>query len=95
MLLILTIPFIQFILLKYTFARPNITSCITTINSSTRNPCIFPFWYKGILRNGCITEDDPDGWFWCSTNIDENGKHIPGKRNWGYCSARCPTYVIN
>ena len=35
----------------------------------------------------CTMEGDPDERFWCSTDVDESGKHIDG--NWGYCSEEC------
>ena len=64
--------------------------CSTTVDSPVNKnaPCIIPFKYKGILRKGCITEDDPDGRHWCSTKVDENLLHVRG--NWGYCRSTCP-----
>ena len=54
--------------------------CLTTNDSPSSNvPCSFPFKFKGKLRRGCITVDDPDGRFWCSTKTDDNFNHIGGK----------------
>ena len=53
--------------------------CLTTNDSPNSNvPCSFPFKFKGKLRRGCITEDDPDDRFWCSTKTDDNFNHIGG-----------------
>ena len=51
--------------------------------------CVFPWKYQGILRNGCITQDDPDGRFWCSTKLDSDLEHDAGVGNWGYCKKSC------
>ena len=57
--------------------------CLTTNDSPSSNtPCSFPFKFKGKLRRGCITEDDPDGRFWCSTKTDDNFNHIGGNLNY-------------
>ena len=67
-------------------------SCRTTSDSPSPNaPCSFPFKFQGKLRTGCITDTDPDGRLWCSTQTDDNFQHIPGQGFWGYCSPRnCP-----
>ena len=41
------------------------------------------------MRNGCTTEDIPDGRHWCSTQVNANLEHIVGKGNWGYCRPSC------
>ncbi len=64
--------------------------CFTTRSSPQPNArCRFPFKYKGITRYGCIDEQDPDGRFWCSTQVDSNGNHVTGKGFWGYCRTEC------
>ena len=70
--------------------------CSTTVDSPVNKnaPCIIPFKYKGILRKGCITEDDPDGRHWCSTKVDDNLLHIAGQGNWGYCRPTCPQEAL-
>lgn len=40
------------------------------------------------MFNGCTTKVDPDFKPWCSTFVDENGKHVGGY--WGYCEEECP-----
>ena len=65
--------------------------CVTTNDSPTKDtPCAIPFKFLGKLREGCITETDPDGRYWCSTKIDEKLDHIQGEGNWGYCTESCP-----
>ena len=51
--------------------------------------CVFPFTYKGIKHNKCIFEAG-DETPWCSTKVDENGKHVSGQDQWGYCEETCP-----
>ena len=43
----------------------------------------------GILRNDCITDNDPDGKLWCSTKVNDKKEHVSGSTNWGYCSKSC------
>ena len=72
-------------------AEPYIQECLTTDELGDVNiknaPCQFPFTHNDQIFYSCTTEGDPDGRFWCSTNVDESGKHIDG--NWGYCSEEC------
>jgi len=49
--------------------------------------CVFPFKYKGEIYNSCTSENDPDGFLWCSTKVDSEGKHLRG--NFGYCGPEC------
>ena len=66
--------------------------CITTKdspNNQAENNCVIPFIYEGLIRTSCITDNDPDGRFWCSTQTYENGTHIRGKGFWGYCNDQC------
>jgi len=49
--------------------------------------CVFPFKYKDHIYNSCTTEHDPDGFLWCSTKVDSEGKHLQG--NFGYCDSEC------
>ena len=48
--------------------------------------CVFPFEYKGVRYNECITvnNDSP----WCSVEVDGSGKTFPD--NWGNCAPGCP-----
>ena len=41
------------------------------------------------MFNECTKNSDPEGFFWCSTEVDENGKHVDGKNKWGYCDIDC------
>ena len=52
--------------------------------------CVFPFVFKGLQRDGCITESDPEGKAWCSTGVDGNGVHIANGKLWAHCSDQCP-----
>jgi len=51
-------------------------------------PCVFPFEYKFVNYTSCTDRNDPDGFLWCSTQVDKRGKHVRGK--FGYCSPGCP-----
>lgn len=54
--------------------------CLTTPKSPSPNqPCAFPFVYNGKTNTNCITDNDPEGLFWCSTQVDSNRKHIAGR----------------
>jgi len=66
------------------------SSCTTVGGPGEGSPCQFPFIYKGVTRNGCITEADPDNRLWCSTGVDEDGQHIVNGQNWAHCSDSCP-----
>ena len=50
--------------------------------------CAFPFVYSGVLYDGCTTQDDTNGKYWCSTKTDISNRHIGGD-NWGYCQENC------
>ena len=35
---------------------------------------------------------------WCSTKVDDMGRHIENQGNWGYCGENCPLpgkYILN
>lgn len=66
----------------------NPSECLTDSGRSTGKKCIFPFKFNDKMFNGCTKEYDPDGKFWCSTNVDLNNEHVAG--NWGYCNNKCP-----
>ena len=46
-------------------------------------PCVFPFIHQGQTFNSCTNVTDDKGKFWCSTKVDDEGKHT--RNNWGYC----------
>ena len=62
-------------------------------------PCIFPFTTyldeeKKIKKtfHGCTAENcGANGCigYWCSIKVDDNGVHINGEGNWGYCNEYC------
>ena len=52
-------------------------------------PCIFPFKIGKTKYLECTNEKDPDGLFWCSTKVDENGNHVGAADQWGYCDESC------
>ena len=66
-------------------------TCKTTNESGSKKknaPCQFPFTVGDDKTfDACTTELDPDGRFWCSTKVDNSGKHVSG--NYGYCSDDC------
>ena len=64
--------------------------CKTTneTNAAKQNvACHFPFILFGKVYEKCTTAKDPDGKFWCSTEVDESGQHV--RKKWGYCSNKC------
>jgi len=66
-------------------------NCLTTNEGPRKSiACALPWKFNGKLIDGCTTETDPDGRWWCSTKIDENQDHIGGQGNWGYCNLDCP-----
>ena len=79
--------------MKYFFKGEEATGgCLTTNEGPAKNvPCIIPFKFLDIQRNGCITDTDGDGRHWCSIKVDENLEHVVERgSNWGYCQQSCP-----
>ena len=68
---------------------------MTTNDSPDKNAtCVFPFKFNGELKNGCITDTDPDGRYWCSTKVNPRTlEHIGGQGKWGFCQNSCPSIV--
>ena len=65
--------------------------CLTTSDSKDpRQPCIFPFKFKGTKYNGCPPDPEVAGRRWCSTAVDNRGNHITGGNNFGFCEESCP-----
>ena len=65
--------------------------CHTNGGADPSAPCIFPFIYDGMhlkcTYNGNFgNETEP----WCSTKVDDMGRHIENQGNWGYCGENCP-----
>ena len=59
-------------------------------DEKTNKTCVFPFYFKRFKYTKCT--DIEEGFFWCSTKVDEDTHdHIGG--NWGTCDsdeAKCP-----
>ena len=69
-----------------------ISSCRTVGGPSPGKSCQFPFTFAGERRTGCISDTDPDGRLWCSTQVDADGQHVGGGGHWGYCPSDCPSH---
>ena len=52
-------------------------------------PCVIPFTINGEVKDGCLWEKN-ESKPWCSTKVDENGAHVSGQEQWGYCGSNCP-----
>ena len=71
-------------------SRTSSGGCTTVGGPGAGSQCQIPFVYKGISRDGCITEADPDGKAWCSTRLDSDGVHVANGKHWAHCSQQCP-----
>jgi len=62
-------------------------------NNDPGKRCIFPFEYKGVTYNGCTDVDSEKvsrtKFFWCATEVNEDGKILEDSRNWGECNLHC------
>ena len=68
--------------------------CVTAPDSKVPNTsCVFPFTHNGVLYAGCPTDPTDKTKRWCSTKTDENGIHVDGIGNFGFCSGNCPVHV--
>ena len=67
-----------------------IGGCRGVCRVSNGQQCVFPFTHKNITYAGCTNEKDPDGRYWCSTEVTSQGEHVGGKKAWGHCSDNCP-----
>ena len=67
-----------------------VDSCTGVSGPAQGQACQLPFVWGGKLQEGCITDGDPDGKYWCSTKVDGERNHIPNGDNWAHCSAQCP-----
>lgn len=71
--------------------------CLTSKDSvASEKNCVFPFTFNNFTYYGCPTDftDETKTKRWCSTKVDETGKHIPGGDDWGYCTKGCPTEIF-
>ena len=63
----------------YNLVQPfSVETCKTF--GGDRDPCVFPFTYKGREHTGCITNDN-DGTPWCDIRNGEKGN----------CTGECPS----
>jgi len=72
------------------FTSSDTNTCVTVSGPSQGKSCQFPFRFGNKLRNGCITDSDPEGKYWCSTKVDEQRNHIINGDHWAHCSPQCP-----
>ena len=72
---------------------PSAGSCITVGGADPNKQCVFPFQFGGDTYNDCTFEGNQPGETqpWCSTLTDNNGVHIGGQGNWGFCPSNCQT----
>ena len=59
---------------------------VSTPSGNVGKPCAFPFIYRGLQHQTCVTQ--PDGNFWCFTETDRDGFGIP--KSLGQCGPECP-----
>ena len=62
--------------------------CKTVSGPRPGRGCRFPFQFQGTVYRECTDVTDTPGRYWCSVEVDENGRHVSGQ--WGYCSPDCP-----
>ena len=74
----------------------HIKECTTTSGPDANKTCIFPFKFAHVTYNRCTTDgNDPgDVKAWCSTKVDDSGKHVGGEGNWGSCELKCQTFKV-
>jgi len=65
---------------------PILGAACTTI--AKKEPCVFPFIYKGVEYDQCTKVFSTKKVAWCATEVDRTGKIIDGR--WGDCSESCP-----
>ena len=65
--------------------------CKTVSGPSPNEPCIFPFKFNGITFDECTTESNTEGNLtpWCSTFVNNFGRHVSETGNWGNCGPDC------
>ena len=65
--------------------------CKTTSGPDPNKPCVFPFKLGDETHKCCTTalNDPGDTNAWCSTMVDDLGKHVANQGKWGVCEAKC------
>ena len=61
--------------------------CITVDGPDNGTTCVFPWIFDNVTYPACTMYDEDEPW--CSTKVDDNGVHIGGQGNWGYCDPEC------
>jgi len=55
--------------------------------STSSNPCIFPFTYKGETFSSCTSTGSENGAAWCAVEVDQEGEVV--KNAWEDCQENC------
>ena len=63
-----------------------------TCQTKKKKNCKLPFIFKGITYKKCPVDPIDPKETWCSINIDSNGIHVNGRKNYEFCSDNCPKY---
>ena len=66
--------------------------CISRHETKSEKNCKLPFIYKGMTYEKCPVDPIDPKETWCSINIDSNGIHVNGRKNYEFCSDNCPKY---
>ena len=66
--------------------------CLVSSGPRFGKKCIFPFTFRGNTHYGCTKQNQPIlvNQPWCSTKVDQNGKHVARGGHYGGCSPNCP-----
>jgi len=64
--------------------------CLTLPNEGPKRnvDCKFPWSFNGVTHQGCINDFDPEGRYWCATELNDDRTQVGGQ--WGYCDTNCP-----
>jgi len=70
--------------------------CVTDSGPKSGQKCVFPFIFSGKMYSSCTEwlfdeKKSRKGQLWCSTSVDEFGRHQKG--NYGFCSNSCKGFV--
>ena len=68
---------------------PNDGCFVKEMRRNVTKQCIFPFYFNDAEHYGCIADENTDGKFWCSTNVDVDQNHISRSGYWGHCGENC------
>ena len=68
------------------------SECMINGGPSPNTKCIFPFKFSGLTRYSCIWDSSAytNNKSWCSTLVNESGKHVGGQGKWVNCGPGCP-----